>query len=119
MADKKRKSVSDTPLAKKRTIKLETKMEIIKRQEKGETLSQIARAYGVNHSTIGTILTDKTRILDHVKGSELMQSTITTKKCTIIISDMEKLLTLWTEDQNQHTIPVSLMLIQEKAHSLF
>jgi transposase-like protein len=49
MADKKRKSVGDTSLAKKRrTITLEMKVEIIKCQEKGGTLSQIALAYGVN-----------------------------------------------------------------------
>jgi hypothetical protein len=48
-----------------------------------------------------------------------MQSTITTKKCTIIISNMEKLLTLWIEDQNRHRISISLILIQEKVRSLF
>ncbi|XP_068204619.1 tigger transposable element-derived protein 1-like [Palaemon carinicauda] len=32
---------------------------------------------------------------------------------------MEKLLTIWLEDQQQRRIPLSLMLIQEKAKSIF
>ena len=32
---------------------------------------------------------------------------------------MEKLFSVWTQDQHQHWVLLSLMLIQEKAKSLF
>jgi hypothetical protein len=54
-----------------------------------------------------------------VKGLAPMQEIIITNKRTIIISDMGKLLTLWIAEQNRRRIPISLVLIQKKARSLF
>nr|XP_006138987.1 tigger transposable element-derived protein 1-like [Pelodiscus sinensis] len=120
MADKQTSKGSDTPERRKRkAINFEMKLDILKRAEKGETQSQIGYAFGLNRSTIATIIKDKARILEHVKGSALMHSTIITKKRSGIISDMEKLLILWLEDQHQRKVPVSVMLIQEKALSLY
>lgn len=104
---------------KRKAITMEVKIDIIKRSEKGETPSNIGKALCLSRSTVGTIIKDKARILDHVKGSAPMKATVITKQRSGLIIEMERLLLLWLEDQNQRRMPVSLMLIQEKAKSLF
>jgi len=104
---------------RRHTITMETKVGIIKKYEKGEKMADIARAHKMSHSTIRTIIRDKVRIMDHVKKSVSMHTTIITKKRGILIEKMEKLLVMWIEDMQQQQIPISLMLIQEKALSLY
>ena len=106
-------------LKRRRSLTMEIKMEVIKRSEKGEGVSSIAKALGYSHSTISSILKDKCKILEHVKGSTPMQSTVITKTRTGLIVEMERLLVIWLEDQNQRHIPVSLALVQEKARCLY
>jgi hypothetical protein len=54
-----------------------------------------------------------------VKSSVPIQSTIISKKRGILIEEMEKLSLIWIENLQQQRMPISLMLIQEKALSLF
>ncbi|XP_053413462.1 PRKR-interacting protein 1 isoform X2 [Nycticebus coucang] len=104
---------------KRKTITMEKKVEIIKRSERGETPSSIGRAFAYSRSTIATILKDKGRIMEHVKGHTPMNATIITKQRSGLIIEMERLLIIWIQDQNQRNMPVSLPLVQEKARSLF
>uniref|UniRef100_A0A673CZT8 HTH CENPB-type domain-containing protein n=1 Tax=Sphaeramia orbicularis TaxID=375764 RepID=A0A673CZT8_9TELE len=106
-------------LTKRKAITMETKLDIIKRSEKGETPTNIGTALGFSRSTVATIIKDKARILDHVKGSAPMKATVITKQRSSILIEMEKLLMLWIEDQNQRRLSISLMLIQEKARCIF
>ncbi|XP_068208095.1 tigger transposable element-derived protein 1-like [Palaemon carinicauda] len=120
MAPKRKADSSDGSASKKRkAITMEVKLDIIKRSKNGETPTNIGRALGLSHSTVATILKDKERIVKHVKGSAPMISTVITKQRSGLIIEMEKLLVLWLEDQNQRRIPVSLMVIKEKAKRLF
>ncbi|ROT86069.1 putative tigger transposable element-derived protein 1-like isoform X9 [Penaeus vannamei] len=104
---------------KRQAITMETKVDIIKRVERGEKMADVARSYQMNRSTIGTILKNKDKIMEHVKSSVPMQSTIISKKRGKVIEELEKLLSIWMEDCHQKSKPLSLMLIQEKALSLF
>ena len=79
----------------------------------------VVRAYNMNRSTVGTIYKQKDRIMEHVKGAVPMQSTIISKRRGKVLEEMEKLLAIWLEDQRQRRIPLSLMLIQEKALTIF
>ncbi|KAK9731461.1 Tc5 transposase DNA-binding domain [Popillia japonica] len=80
---------------------MEIEFAIIKRAEKGQRPSFIGKALELSRSTVGTIMKDKIRIMEHGKG-------------------MEKLLVIWLEDQNrQNSIRISLALVQEKARSIF
>lgn len=38
---------------------------------------------------------------------------------SLVMENMERLLSVWTEDQNQCDMPIRVVLIQEKALSLF
>ncbi|XP_059572388.1 uncharacterized protein C7orf50 homolog isoform X1 [Alligator mississippiensis] len=118
MAEK-RKSGASGVSKKRRAITMETKMEIIKRAEKGETPTEISRALDIPRTTIVGISKDKVRIQEHVKGSAPMQSTVITKQRVGLIAQVEKLLIIWLEGQNQRRAPVSLGIIQEKARSLY
>ncbi|KAM4694159.1 tigger transposable element-derived protein 1-like isoform 1-T2 [Discoglossus pictus] len=116
----KRKSTSNPgEPAKRNVITMETKVEIIKRSEKGQTPSIIGKALGFSRSTIGTILKDKVRIMEHVKGSAPMNSSIITKQRSGLIIETERLLLIWLEDQYKCNIPIGLALVQEKARSIF
>ena len=49
----------------------------------------------------------------------MMKATVIIMQRSGLIIEMERLLVLWLGDQNQWRIPVSLMVIQEKAKRLF
>ena len=59
---------------------METKVAILKKLDSGEMTANVARAYGMNRSTVGTIYKQKDHIMEHVKSSVLMASTIISKK---------------------------------------
>ncbi|KAG9474251.1 hypothetical protein GDO78_004520 [Eleutherodactylus coqui] len=118
MSGAKRKGSGDAGISKKRqAITMQTKADI-KRVERGE-ISDVARSYQMNRSTIGTILKSKDRIMEHVRRSVPMHSTVISKKRGKVIEELENLLSIWMEDCHQKRKPLRLMLIQEKALSLF
>ena len=65
------------------------------------------------------ILKNKDKIMEHVQSAVPMMSTILSKKCGKVMEKMEKLLSVWMQNQHQHRVLLSLMLIQEKAKSLY
>ncbi|MEE6465495.1 hypothetical protein FKM82_006570 [Ascaphus truei] len=120
MADQSKKQSTVTPKRNRKSITLETKQNIIKRSEKGETNTEIGRALDISRTTIATIIEDKARILEQIKGSPLMQGT-TIRQRVGHIAEVEKLLIIWLENQSQrhvHHVPISLALIQAKVLSL-
>ncbi|XP_039192449.1 tigger transposable element-derived protein 1-like isoform X2 [Crotalus tigris] len=102
----------------RKAIDLNLKMKIIKAYEAGKKVTKIAREVGLAHSTISTILKDKARIREALKGAAGMNTSITRQRKGLI-HEMEKLLILWIEDRIQKRLPVSLLLIQNKARSIF
>ncbi|XP_015670871.1 tigger transposable element-derived protein 1 [Protobothrops mucrosquamatus] len=102
----------------RKVISLNLKMKIIKAYADGKKVTNIAREEGLAHSTISAILKDKERIREAMKGSSGMNVSITRQRKGLI-HEMEKLLILWIEDQIQKRLPVSLLLIQNKARSIF
>ncbi|XP_013920865.1 PREDICTED: tigger transposable element-derived protein 1-like [Thamnophis sirtalis] len=102
----------------RKVISLNLKMKIIKAYADGKKVTNIAREEGLAHSTISAILKDKERIREAIKGSSGMNVSITRQRKGLI-HEMEKLLILWIEDQIQKRLPVSLVLIQNRARSIF
>ncbi|MEE6461462.1 hypothetical protein FKM82_001295 [Ascaphus truei] len=118
MAVQSKKQSAVTPKRNRQSITLETKQNIIKRSEKGETNTEIGRSLDIPRTTIVTIIKDKARILEQIKGSAPMQGT-TIRQRAGHIAEVEKLLIIWLEDQSQRHVPISLALIQAKALSLY
>jgi hypothetical protein len=61
------------------------------------------------------------RMKKHVKATEMMKLTVTTKKREGAVSEVEKLLelTMWMDAEMQKRVPLSLMTMQAKARNLF
>ena len=117
----KRKSDSDGNQTKKarKTLSLETKLNVIKQHEEGKKIISIARDLQLSHSTVSTILKNKDRIKEAVKAAAPMKSTIITKQREGPIAEMEKMLFTWLEDNRQRNVQVMLQAVQSKATSLF
>ena len=81
MSKTKWKISSDVAGAAKKcqAIIMETKVKIIENGAR-QKMVDIANSYNMNHSTIGTILKNRDKIMEHVKFAVLMLSTIM-KKC--------------------------------------
>jgi len=120
MAPKRAKSIDNVASKRpRRVIDLEMKLKVIKEYESGKSVMVIARQSGMSHSTIATILKNKNKVTEAVKGSASLKATRLTKIREGPISYMEKLLMTWIEDQAQKHIPLSTMTITTKAKSLF
>ena len=65
------------------------------------------------------ILKNKDKIMEHVKSAVPMMLTVISKKRGKVMKELEKLLSMWVQDQHQRQVPLSLMLIQEQAKSLY
>ncbi|KAM9592456.1 tigger transposable element-derived protein 1-like [Trichechus inunguis] len=118
----KRNHVTESSNPKRKARKaqdLDIKMKIIKAYDNGKKVDEIAHQEGLSHLTFSTIIKDKNRILEAVKGVIGIKSTILTKKRQGTIHEMEKLSMIWIKDQIQKRIPKSLLTIQMKAHNGF
>ncbi|XP_061657179.1 tigger transposable element-derived protein 1-like [Syngnathoides biaculeatus] len=120
MAPKRKADSSDGRASKKRkAITMEVKLDIVKRSKRGETPTNIGRVLDLSRSTVATIIKDQDRILEHVKASPHMKSTIISKQNCGLMMEMERLLVLWLKEQHRRSLPVSLALIQQEAKRLF
>lgn len=77
-----------------RAIDLEMKL-----NEGGNSVMGIAYQLGMSHSTIATILKNKNKVVEAVKGSASLKTTRLTKIQDGPVSDMEKLLMTWIEEK--------------------
>ncbi|KYO26331.1 hypothetical protein Y1Q_0005051 [Alligator mississippiensis] len=102
----------------RKAIDLEMKMKIINDYEAGKKVKVIARDLELAHSTISTILKDKDRVKETVQASTGFKAIITRQRKGLI-HEMEKLLAIWFDDQIQKRMPMSLLIIQAKARSIF
>ncbi|XP_068410092.1 putative CENPB DNA-binding domain-containing protein 1 [Eschrichtius robustus] len=121
MSGSKQKSSGDVAgtTKKHQAITMETKVKITERVEGGEKMVEVAHSYNMNHSTIGMILKNKVKIIEHVKSAVPMMSTIILTKRGKAMEEMQKLLSVRMQDQHQCRVLLSLMLIQEKSKSLY
>ena len=77
----------------------------------------VTHSYNTNRSTVSMILKNKDKIMEHVKSAVLMMKI--SKKHGKVREEVEKLLSVWRQGQHQRSVPLSLMLTQEKAESLY
>ncbi|XP_072375365.1 putative CENPB DNA-binding domain-containing protein 1 [Diabrotica undecimpunctata] len=94
---------------------LETKLEVLRRIEAGEKSFEICKTMGLAKSTIQTIRDKKEHIKAHLQSAALLNISRLTRQRNWIMEKMEKLLIIWIEDNNKRRVPMSQMIIQEKA----
>ena len=79
----------------------------------------VACSYNMNRSTISMILKNKDKIMEHVKSAVPIMSKIRSKEGGKVMEEMKRLLSVRMQNRHQHQVPLSLMLIEEKAKSLY
>lgn len=105
---------------KRKKITLKQKIDILTRFKSGEKPADIARTMGFAPTTIRTICSrDADKIKEYGKTATHLQSTQVSKVRSSLMVKMESILCMWIEDQNQRRMPLSQMLIQNKALSIF
>lgn len=121
MPGKSRLKATVTPRAKRerKAITLDIKLEVLRRFEEGEKLSQIAKALGLAVSTVATIRDNKEKIKASSQIATPLRASRLTRHRSAVMETMERLLHVWLEDQSQRNMPLSVTTIQEKAKSLF
>uniref|UniRef100_A0A670HNZ1 Zinc finger and SCAN domain-containing protein 23-like n=1 Tax=Podarcis muralis TaxID=64176 RepID=A0A670HNZ1_PODMU len=100
---------------KKEKVTVEMKKEIIRKHDGGMRVTDLAREYGRNPSTIGTILKMREKILatDVAKGV-----TRIVKNRPAVLEEVEKLLLIWLEEKQRAGDTVTEAVICEKAKAL-
>ncbi|XP_050726549.1 tigger transposable element-derived protein 1-like [Eriocheir sinensis] len=115
-------SSSEQPPKKKqhKILTLEKKLEIIKRHEEGQGVSDIGRAMGLAPSTVGTVTKKKAIYKKMVTtAAEFPSACRITRVRSVRLEKMEQLLVAWIDDCSAKKIPISLALIQERARALW
>ncbi|XP_041053574.1 tigger transposable element-derived protein 1-like [Carcharodon carcharias] len=112
---------SESAAAKKtrKTITLAMKLEVLKRLEAGERAVDIGRALGLPPTTVRTIRGNAEKIKQSARSVTPLSAGRVSRTRSSIMENMERLLAVWIEDQNQRQVPLSLMVIQAKAKSLY
>lgn len=105
--------------ATRKSISLETKMQVIRRLDSGERQSQISAALNLATSTIRTILKNKEKILSSATATTSSSATRITRSRNYIIEEMEKRLSIWIDDEIERNMPLSQSIIMEKARRIF
>ncbi|XP_054423822.1 tigger transposable element-derived protein 1-like [Pteronotus mesoamericanus] len=103
----------------RKSITLHVKLEVLRRFEEGEKLTQIARALGLATSTVASIRVNKDKIWANSQAATPVSAKQLTRCRGVVMGHMERLLSLWIEEQKRHNLPVSTLLIQDKARQLF
>ncbi|KAB0384998.1 hypothetical protein FD755_006915 [Muntiacus reevesi] len=103
----------------RKAITLDVKLEVLRRFEVGEKLSQIAKALGLAVSTVATIRDNKDKIKASSQITTPLRASRLTRYRSALMETMERLLRVWLEDQSQRNVPLSVTIIQKKAKSLF
>jgi hypothetical protein len=91
---------------KRKVITLDTKLDIIKRFDNGQSKASMSRALGLSGSTVRLIVS---------KSNEYKEQGIRcTRNRSSILVEMENLLINWLEDCNQKRIPIGTIGTDEK-----
>lgn len=76
-------------------------------------------ALGLSMSTVATIPETGTRSVRVPWAATQQAASRLMRSRSLVMENMERLLSVWTEDQNQCDMPIRVVLIQEKTRSLF
>ncbi|XP_060124428.1 tigger transposable element-derived protein 1-like isoform X1 [Zootoca vivipara] len=98
---------------------LKVKLEVVERAERGERNKDISSAMGLSKSTVRTIFNNRERIKASAENLQSEKLTKVTTGRAEIYETLERLLVQWIDCHCDRDAPLSFLLIQEKALSLF
>ncbi|XP_074854943.1 tigger transposable element-derived protein 1 [Carettochelys insculpta] len=103
----------------RKTISLSTKLDILRCFDAGKRAVDIGIALGLTPTTVRTIRRNADKIRASAQSVIPLSATTISQSRSSLLENMEHLLSVWIEDQNQRNVPVSLLMIQAKAKSLY
>ncbi|XP_059511090.1 TP53-regulated inhibitor of apoptosis 1 isoform X1 [Stegostoma tigrinum] len=104
---------------KRKAITLEEKLDVIKRFERNERTCDIVRVTGIKESTLRTIRDNAEKIkASYIAGTSLSASK-SMRSRTKELEEMERLLSVWIEDQMKKQSGTTFLSIKEKALSIY
>ncbi|XP_057694746.1 tigger transposable element-derived protein 1-like [Corythoichthys intestinalis] len=101
---------------KKEMLTIEIKKEMIEKYEQGARVSELARQYGRNMSTISTVI-KQAEAIKKVNASK--GTTILSKRRGVILEEMERLLLIWIKDKEIAGDSVTEAIICQKACAVY
>uniref|UniRef100_S4R489 HTH CENPB-type domain-containing protein n=1 Tax=Petromyzon marinus TaxID=7757 RepID=S4R489_PETMA len=101
------------------TISFEVKLDVLNRFDAGERAVDISSELGLPPTSVRTIRANAHKIREYARSVTTLNAARIIRGRDKVKDNMERLLSLWIEDQGQRNVPMSLMMIQEKAKSLF
>jgi hypothetical protein len=119
MSTKRSGDVTSEVKKKRKTITLQQKLDIIKRSENGATAAEIGRVLGFQATTIRTILKDKEKIKEFGRVTTPANAAHLSRNRSTILVEMERLLTLWFENELHKKQPVDLARFHRKALAIY
>ncbi|GFY63054.1 tigger transposable element-derived protein 1-like protein [Trichonephila inaurata madagascariensis] len=99
-------------------LTINTKREMIANVESGQKMSDVERQYGLNRSTVCTILAKKDIIKKTQAAEGVMKITSTKQRCAIH-DKMERLLLVWINEREMKRDVTGMPIIQEKDREIF
>jgi hypothetical protein len=112
------KRKSDMPVEsdkkKRKVFTLDTKLDIIKRFDKGQSKASISRALVLSGSTVRLIVSKCNEYKEQGKVASTSFSVWCTRNRSSVLVEMENLLVTWLEDCNQKRIPIGTTDTEEK-----
>ena len=104
---------------KSKSSLLEVTLKVLDWSDGCEHSIDIQREMGLLLSSVRTIRDNRDKIRKSTQTTTNLTVTRTARSWPDTVEKMEKMLTTWTEHQNQHDMPLSGMDIQEKARSVY
>jgi hypothetical protein len=104
---------------RQKTVSIEEKLDVISRLEKGERIVDVCHNVRLAHSSICTIRDNVDKIKESAKSGTKVSAKRTSYSRSSTMECMEKVLSIWKENQNQCHMPVSKVLFHAKAHSIY
>ncbi|XP_068250721.1 putative CENPB DNA-binding domain-containing protein 1 [Palaemon carinicauda] len=108
--------ISSGEKKRKSMLSLELKQKIIEKHERFVRVSDLAKQYGRNMSTISTIIKQKSAIKS-VKPSKWI--TIISKRRSTTLQEMERLLLIWIKHKEIVGDTITKTIICEKASAIY
>ena len=100
---------------KRKSVSLQVKFDVLKRFTEGQRAVDIARALGLQPTTVRTIHGNAEKIKLCAQSVIPLAATKSSLNRGGIMENMERLLNIWMEGQHQRDSPCSLLSTQAKA----
>ncbi|GFT23782.1 tigger transposable element-derived protein 1 [Trichonephila clavipes] len=99
-------------------LTINTKREMIAKVESGQKMADVTRQYGLNRSTVCTILAKKD-IIKKTQAAEGVMKISSAKQRSAIHDKMERLFLVWINEWEMKRDVTSIPIIQQKAREIF